>query len=70
MTGMRSRPRPSEPQFKETSGEFTERTEAGGPPGERGRFARPAVVAEHRQRENDWQEKLTEIKRVADALAG
>ena len=29
-----------------------------------------AVVAEHRQRENDWQEKLTEIKRVADALAG
>jgi len=29
-----------------------------------------AVVAEHRQREADWQEKLTEIKRVAEALAG
>ena len=28
-----------------------------------------AVVAEHRQREHDWQEKLTEIKRISDALA-
>ncbi|MEI6872854.1 MAG: class I tRNA ligase family protein, partial [Verrucomicrobiota bacterium] len=28
-----------------------------------------AVVAEHRQRESDWQEKLTEIKRIVAAMA-
>jgi len=28
-----------------------------------------AVVAEHRQREGDWQQKLSEIRRVAEALS-
>jgi valyl-tRNA synthetase len=31
--------------------------------------APPAVVEEHRKRESDWQAKLAEIRRVADALA-
>ena len=31
--------------------------------------APPAVVEEHRKRESDWQSKLAEIRRVADALS-